>query len=491
MNRRMNRTNILIINMAAACLLLSASCTNRPKDFSAADIEPRLSPELSGVTLPVNIAAPTFMVNEKADNYYVEIGIPGQEPAIAVSGSSAVVRPSLSKWHDLLADAAGKDIRINVYTETYGKWSHFDEVTCYVSDQPIDQFLVYRLLYPGYQSWNEIGIYQRNLTDYTETPVLENRSIGTDHCANCHSFAGGDSETMMIHVRGKNGGTLLRRNGKTVRVDPKCPALENGATYPSWHPSGKYIAFSANKIRQFFHTSGTKTIEVSDLEADMILYDVEKDESQPVPGLNGKEWMETFPTWSPDGKTLYFCRAAEYIQPEPLDSIRYGLCRISFDEKTGAWGEVETVIDAPAEGHSISFPRVSPDGRYLLYTQSDYGNFSIWHSESDIWLLDLTTGSTRPLDEVNSPDVESYHSWSSNGRWFVFSSKRMDGLWARPYIASFDPSTGKAGRPFVLPQSDPLFYDSFMKTYNIPELAISEITDTSTFSDAVNAGTKE
>ena len=221
----MNRTNILIINMAAACLLLSASCTNRPKDFSAADIEPRLSPELSGVTLPVNIAAPTFMVNEKADNYYVEIGIPGQEPAIAVSGSSAVVRPSLSKWHDLLADAAGKDIRINVYTETYGKWSHFDEVTCYVSDQPIDQFLVYRLLYPGYQSWNEIGIYQRNLTDYTETPVLENRSIGTDHCANCHSFAGGDSETMMIHVRGKNGGTLLRRNGKTVRVDPKCPAI--------------------------------------------------------------------------------------------------------------------------------------------------------------------------------------------------------------------------------------------------------------------------
>ena len=91
MNRRMNRTNILIINMAAACLLLSASCTNRPKDFSAADIEPRLSPELSGVTLPVNIAAPTFMVNEKADNYYVEIGIPGQEPAIAVSVSDIVV----------------------------------------------------------------------------------------------------------------------------------------------------------------------------------------------------------------------------------------------------------------------------------------------------------------------------------------------------------------------------------------------------------------
>lgn len=483
----MNKTNRLLTYMAtAACILLSTSCTNRPTDSESAGREPVLRPELSGVTLPVNIAAPTFMVNEKADNYYVEIGIAGEEPAISVSGSSAVVRPPLDKWHDLLAKAAGKDIHIKVYTETDDKWTHFDEAACSISDQPIDQYLVYRLLYPGYQTWNEVGIYQRDLTDYTETAILENLSIGTDHCVNCHSFAGGTPETMMIHVRGKNGGTLLRRNGETVKIDPKCPAIENGATYPSWHPSGKYIAFSANKIRQFFHTSGKKTIEVSDLEADMILYDVEKGESTPVPGLNGKEWMETFPSWSPDGRTLYFCRASEYMQPEPLDSIRYGLCRISFDENTGAWGEVETIIDAPAQGQSVSFPRVSPDGRYLLYTQSDYGNFSIWHEESDLWLLDLTTGETRVLNEVNSPDVESYHSWSSNGRWFVFSSKRMDGLWARPYIASFDPATGKAGRPFLLPQSDPLFYDSFMKTYNIPELAQSEIKDTKAFSEAVN-----
>lgn len=478
--------NKLIYMAAAAYLLLSASCVSRPAESEPAGHEPILKPELSGVTLPDNIAAPTFMINEKADNYYVEIGIPGEDPAIVEAGSTAVVRPTLDKWHSLLKDAAGREISIKVFTETDGKWKQFDDVRCNISDQPIDEYLVYRLIYPGYQIWNEVGIYQRNLTNYTETAVLENQSIGTDHCVNCHSFAGGAPETMMIHVRGKNGGTLLRRNGETIRIDPKCPDLENGATYPSWHPSGKYIAFSANKIRQFFHTSGTKTIEVSDLEADMILYDVEKGKSEPIPGLNGKEWMETFPTWSPDGRTLYFCRAAEYIQPEPLDSIRYGLCRISFDEKTGAWGDVETVIDAPAEGHSISFPRVSPDGRYLLYTLSDYGNFSIWHPESDLWLLDQTTGKTRVLDEINSSDVESYHSWSSNGRWIVFSSKRMDGLWARPYIASFDPATGKAGKPFVLPQSDPLFYDSFMKTYNIPELAQREITDTEAFTEAVN-----
>ena len=69
----------------------------------------------------------------------------------------------------------------------------------------------------------------------------------------------------------------------------------------------------------------------------------------------------------------------------------------------------------------------------------------------------------------NSNDVDSYHSWSSNGRWFVFTSKRTDGLCARPFIAYFD-ENGQASRPFLLPQKDPRFYDSFLNNYNVPEL---------------------
>ena len=84
--------------------------------------------------------------------------------------------------------------------------------------------------------------------------------------------------------------------------------------------------------------------------------------------------------------------------------------------------------------------------------------------------MDLTTGDIRRMVEVNSDDVDSYHTWSSNGHWFVFSSKRMDGLWARPYFASFNPETGETGKPFLLPQEDPLFYDYYTYTYNRPEL---------------------
>jgi dipeptidyl aminopeptidase/acylaminoacyl peptidase len=143
-----------------------------------------------------------------------------------------------------------------------------------------------------------------------------------------------------------------------------------------------------------------------------------------------------------------------------------GLCE--YLAKHNVWGSVDTVLSHENAGGSISWPRISPDGRFLLFCLSDYGYFTIHNPLSDLHILDLKTGSRRLLD-INSNRVESYHSWSSNGRWFVFSSKRRDGLLARPYFAYFD-RCGGVHKAFLLPQKDPSFYDTFLKNYNIPEL---------------------
>lgn len=118
----------------------------------------------------------------------------------------------------------------------------------------------------------------------------------------------------------------------------------------------------------------------------------------------------------------------------------------------------------------------SPDGRFLAFTLHDFGNFSIWHKEADLYMLDLFTSRKYPLDVFNSEEAESYHSWSGNGRWMVFSSRRIDGLYTRLFIGYVD-SEGVGHKPFLLPQKDPLtYYDALMFSYNIPELMRSAVT---------------
>lgn len=462
----MKSRNIILIILLA---VIGSGCNS----YHTADREkaecPVLFPDYSSVTFPSNIAPPNFQIQEEGEAFQTEIGVEGQPAAFVVHSNHQEVCIPSKKWKELLEVSLDKDIYFRITIRQNGEWVRYADVKNSISFHPIDGYLSYRLLYPGYELWNEMGVYQRDLSSYEETPIVENLNFDKQ-CVNCHTFNQQSPQNMMMHIRGAQGGTLIQYNGKIEKVNPKATGFKYGPTYSSWHPSGKYIAFSANEIQQFFHSSGQKAIEVSDLGADLMIYNVEKHQSFTDSLVYGDTYMETFPAWSADGKSLYFCRAQGYYKGLPLDSIRYDLCRVGFDVSTEKLGAPEVVFEASAQSKSVSFPCVSPDGKYLMFTLSDYGNFSIWHPESDLYLLELASGEIRSLAEVNSEDVDSYHTWSSNGYWFVFSSKRMDGLWARPYFAFFNPETGETGKPFLLPQEDPLFYDSYTYTYNRPEL---------------------
>ena len=189
-------------------------------------------PDYTGVTFPCNIAPPNFRIMEE--------------------------------------ETTGETFYIRIFVRQNGKWIQFPDITNYISESPIDPYLVYRLIYPGYELWNQMGIYQRDLTSYREIPLIENQSIEKD-CLNCHTFCKNSPETMMIHIRGKVGGTLVYRQGKINRLDVKSPEMKNGGAYAAWHPEGRYLAFSVNEIQQYFHSTGPKAVEVSDSESDLLL----------------------------------------------------------------------------------------------------------------------------------------------------------------------------------------------------------------------------
>lgn len=458
------------------CLLLiimvGISCNNQVKSPSKIDKYPFIYPDYVGVTIPATIAPLNFTLPEEVFDR-IDVVVKGKNGNEIHFSGDDVSFPS-SEWKSLLESNTGERLLVTVCLEQAGKWRQYKPFPIYISKYPIDYGLVYRLIAPGYEIYSKMGIYQRELSSYNQTPLYENTLV-IGSCVNCHSFNKTNPNYSSLHVRGKNGATYLNINGKSVFLNTKTDETIGSFVYPYWHPSGKYIAYSVNKTRQVFHEAKEERIEVVDLESDVIVYQPETNQVLTTNLLKTPSF-ETFPAFSADGRTLYFCSASQKNIPKDYKDVKYSLCSIGFDPKKGTFGShVDTLVSAKVLNKSVSFPRPSYDGKYIMFTLSDYGNFSIWHKEADLWLLNLADKSIRRLDEVNSDDTESYHNWSSNSHWFVFGSRRGGGLYTRLYIASID-DKGVISKPFLLPQKKPFcYYDESVYSYNVPDFVSSPV----------------
>ncbi|SHG01476.1 WD40-like Beta Propeller Repeat [Mariniphaga anaerophila] len=448
------------------------SCTQSiPETANAIDRVPEIYPDYTEITVPANIAPLNFQIDEEYERFLVKFSFKGKTLFTIPSSDGEVIIPA-KKWKSVLEACKGESYSVEVFAQKNREWFRFSPFSNFVADDSIDKYLVYRLIAPGFETWGEMGIYQRCLEDFTQTPIVENRMTG-DNCMNCHSFSKNRSETMLFHMRAKHGGTVILKNNELTKVDTKRENTISAGVYPSWHPGGRLVAFSVNNIVQTFHAIPDKKVEVFDLLSDLIIYDTEDDQVTSGPEVSSPDYFETFPTWSPDGKTLFFCRA-EALPAEKYDEIRYDLYKVGFSEESKSFGELVSVLNVSQNRKSVTFPRISPDGKYLLFCLVDYGNFSIWHNESDLYCLNLETGEVSEAAPLNSNYTESYHSWSANGKWVVFSSRRSDGLYTKPYIGYFS-DNGSFSKPFVLPQKKPDYYTRFLKSFNIPEFVTSKV----------------
>ena len=455
--------------MLPSLLLLSACGPETVKEARQEAEHPSIYPDYLGVTIPVNIAPLNFgMVDESAllvdavvtDCHGHQLHGQGRESTCF----------DLDDWHTLLDQNRGDSLCVTVSAKYDDGWHTYRPFSLYVSSDSIDYGLCYRLIEPGYEVWSKMGIYERNLSNFDETPLIENTQF--QGCVNCHSFNRGNPADMSLHIRGPHGATLLRHDyGPVTAYNTKTDQTLGLCVYPYWHPSGRYIAYSTNTTRQVFHVQNENRIEVFDAASDLQVYDVERNELLLSPLLKQDSVYETFPVFSADGTRLYFSAARALPEGSiALDSLHYNLCCIDFDPATGTFGSrIDTVIYAEGVQKSISFPRPSYDGRWLCYTLADYGQISIWHHEADLYLLDLQTGEHRVMAGANSPDTESFHNWSTSSRWMVLSSRRDDGLFTRPYFCHID-ADGNDSKAFMLPQQSPRrYYRDLFMSYNVPD----------------------
>jgi len=475
---------ITVAILAIVPLYCILSAADQPvHDATLINRSPLIRPDYTNTAIPPNIAPLNFTVDEPARRYYVRIYSDNGKDINIYSKKPQIVVP-LKPWRELLHFNRGNKLYFDVCLEDEnGQWRRFSPVTNMIAPDDTDEYLVYRLIKPLYGNWFDTGIYQRHLVNYDQLPVLRGRSFRKQNdgaCVNCHAFCNNRTDKMTIGVRSWDYGisTLLSQNGTVSEMDVKFG-------YTAWHPSGRIIVYSMNDVQQFFHMTGVEIRDVVDLDSALAYYDLKSQTVKMPPQLADKSRLETYPTWSPDGRYLYFCSAPmlwsdhNKVPPTNFEKLRYDLVRISYDIDTDSWGQLETVLSAGQTHKSILLPRISPDGRFLMFCMCDYGCFPIYQPSSDLCMMDLeaarqTGNFTYRRLEVNSDRSESWHCWSSNGRWVVFSSKRRDGVFTRSYISYVD-EDGKVYKPLLLPQKDPAFYDSFLKTYSVPEFVIEPV----------------
>ena len=459
----MMRYGIMVICLAAAL----TACQEKVKEATNTGTVPPIFPDYVEVTIPAGIAPLNFDCKEETERMDVTVrGSLGGE--MHVQGDYAAF--DTDEWHTLTEANKGGKLTFSVCTKKDGKWYRYKDFDMKVSDHALDAYgLTYRRIAPGYEVYSSMGLYERELSTFKERALIENTQV-PGMCVNCHMSNRTNPEQYVFHIRGQHGATLVKHNGGIELLAARNDSIKGSMVYPYWHPSGKYCAFSTNQTRQGFHTVKDERIEVFDLSSDVFVYDVEKHELLLDTLLMTTTHSENSPVFSADGKTLYYMTAFQQEYPSGYKQEQYNLCSIGFDPETGSFGNrADTVLNVVKGNKSLTWPRPSYDGKYIMYTLMDYGYFSIWHKESDLWMLDLETGKTYPLDGANSDDADSYHNWSADSRWFVFTSRREDGLYSYLYLSCID-DEGKASKPFLLPQKNPkAYYGKSLHSFNTPD----------------------
>lgn len=454
-----------------AILGIMTSCTQIPTSTSPVDAVPSIFPDYTDVVIPSNIAPLNFRIEEKGEKYVTVVT--GRSEKVIITGSKVVIPKG--KWEKLKRTGL---IEVQVYIMDQNKsWHSYTPFTFTVSDE-IDPYISYRIIPVAVESYQELSIKERNLTNFKENTIFSNTMVQTNEngtCINCHYYKNYTTDNMLFHVRHYKGGTVLVLDGQLHKVNMKTDSTLSAGVFPAWHPTHDYIALSNNRTHQSVHSASHDKLEVLDDISDLILYDIKNNAVSIIE--NDSCELENYPAWTPDGKKLYYVSykyEGGYGEKRKNEmflarkEFHFNLYSKSFDPDTRTWGPTKMEFDAAALDSSITWPRVSPDGKRLLACISTHGVFPLDQIVSDFIMFNLEDGSYRHVDELNSPFAESYHSWSSNGKWILFSTRREDGVHTRLYFSHID-ENGHFSKPFALPQEDPDFNREFLYAFNIPE----------------------
>jgi tetratricopeptide (TPR) repeat protein len=437
----------------------------------------------SGSIFPPDIAAPAFVWRDPADGereWHIEIRFtdggpplrittPGEHPRIgeidprcaartnrppALTREQAAAwtwRPDDSTWQEIKRRSMERPASVSIAAA--GGRPSFAEVGISTSQDPVGAPIFYRDV-PLVPSELQKGVIKpiaprllpviswrlKYVQERHSRVVME--QIHT--CANCHSFSA-DGSTLGMDLDGPQNDkglyaivpvarhTSIRDDHviswKTFR-DQKTTDKRIGFM-SQVSPDGRYVVTTTQVEYYVANFKDYRFLQVFyPTRGILAYYDRSGGRMRALPGADDPRFVQANPVWSPDGKYLLFVRAAardpypkdrrlaEYANDPNEVQVQYDICRMPFNGGRG--GKAEALVGASANGMSNSFPKVSPDGRWVVFVKSRNGQ--LMRPDGQLYLMPAEGGEARRM-RCNTPRMNSWHSFSPNGRWMVFASK--------------------------------------------------------------------